>query len=164
MSDAHSTAATRAAGAASLLAGAGTAVGFLEGSQWAELAMRGGVPLFLLLLALWAVSRVLAIAGPYLHDAFTLMRDFVTGVKTNADSNAAALKRQTEVIERIDRRQEAFERIMEQRHSTLCSVLDGLREAKDRESTLLQSLVEQQRETNRLLRTVTDSPRPSTPR
>jgi hypothetical protein len=92
-SDRRNGIASRVAGGAALLTGAGTAVGLAEGREWSAVAERAGLPFLLLLLLVWLAVKVGGWAAPYFRDAFHLHRDFVSSVKAVTEQQAATLER-----------------------------------------------------------------------
>lgn len=131
-------AASRTAGAATILTGATTLAGFVEGSQWADVALRGGVPLFLLLFFLWTFAKAVEIAAPYALQAFNLGVEFVRGVKINSDANAAILKR-------LDEQQTT-------RHEVMVAALGELTAAKRAETSAFDKLAAKVDQTNAIMR------------
>ncbi len=100
-------AASKITGGAALLTGAGTAAGIFEGREWADVAARAGVPFLVLLLCVYLGLKVGAFLAPYLRDAFSLHRDFVTSVKDVTVKQAAAIERLAEGHESLNIRLDA---------------------------------------------------------
>jgi hypothetical protein len=120
--------ASRLVGGATLLTGAGTAVGLVEGREWSAVAERAGLPFLILLLLVWLGTKIAGWIAPYARDAFHLHREFVASVKDVTVQQAATLER--------------------------------LADGHDQLSSRLDTVCQEQRETNRLLRQAASTPIP----
>lgn len=103
-SDQRNSLASRIAGGAALLTGAGTVAGLAEGREWAAVAERAGLPFLLVLLLVWLAVKIGGWVAPYLRDAFHIHRDFVASVQAVTQQQAATLERLADGHEQLSQR------------------------------------------------------------
>lgn len=132
----------KVAGAAAIATGAATAVGMIEGREWAAVAERAGMPFLMLALLVWASLRVGTWLAPHVVAIVKDHREFVASVQAQDAKHTAA----NEALVAIQAQQ------AESLHH-LHGCVETLKSGVGR-------MEEQQRETNRLLRAASQTPHP----